>query len=577
MVSHAAPAALLVDGEQPTEGQMTKEAFLDELETQVTAAANDELGPAWSAAGCPYIERYFRMYRIKPAAQTEAVIRKYTRSTAQTAAALIPEVVSRVREGVRRWVDTGATPAEAALFDPGAVAHAENREQSLASLEDELGAGESLDAGTAQRLHSVGADTSAVRIHTGTVAQRMTADNHALAATSGANIMFAAGAYKPGDLESEALVAHELAHVSQQQTAATNPMERQAPLGREEAGAESHADQAAGSVLQRLSKTGKNWLNQVGSAFTTGLTVQRCSQDEAAKKKTLKDEKTKALRAEKVKLEAITKTGSGASLGEVGAAMAKLRDVKHDLAVLTTGTGLYTGNRSTEYTTGKTPAGVSSTDCTAFVLDVLKATFSQQGKAADWAKVEKRYKVNTTLRGNNKMSGLDVQAALQSEAGWKGIFWAPDPGYQVPKDQLSKAKSDEASYAYGKAKKGTYYKGFGKKKYPGVTIAHQVVNYAPENPKAGAGNKSPTTQDTTGLEKLKKLTFGVLAAHGGQHMSIISNGKVIEVHWHASSNELNVITQGDLEHWAVGPKSGYHFFASGAIVAPAADVDSAFK
>jgi hypothetical protein len=69
----------------------------------------------------------------------------------------------------------------------------------------------------------------------------------------------------------------------------------------------------------------------------------------------------------------------------------------------------------------------------------------------------------------------------------------------------------------------------------------------------------------------------VLSAHAGQHMTIITSGKVIEVHWTEDATSVNVVAQSDMESWAVGSESGFHFFASGVIVAPPGDVDAAFK
>jgi len=278
-----------------------------------------------------------------------------------------------------------------------------------------------------------------------------------------------------------------------------------------------------------------------------------------------------ALEAEKTRLEAITKVGSGKSFGEVGGAFAQLKDVSHDLAVLSTGTGNYVGTQCAVQ-----PAGATLTNCTNIVMEVLENTFTQQGLTAVWTKVKAKYQQNTKARGGGGMSGLDVQAALQSEAGWKGVYWAPDPSYQIPAAELDKARPDEASFTAGKAKKGTYYKNFGKKGYPGVSIAQSVTNYAPEAPNAGYGAASTTVKDTTQLAKLKKVPFGVLAAHGGEHMTIIAYGKVIEVHWAKEATDADLIEQMDLEKWAVGPRSGYHYYASGAIVAPASDIDAAF-
>jgi hypothetical protein len=60
-------------------------------------------------------------------------------------------------------------------------------------------------------------------------------------------------------------------------------------------------------------------------------------------------------------------------------------------------------------------------------------------------------------------------------------------------------------------------------------------------------------------------------------MTIISYGKVVEVHWRKAATDPNLIEETSLEKWAVGPNSGYHYYASGTIVAPAADIVAAFK
>jgi hypothetical protein len=143
------------------------------------------------------------------------------------------------------------------------------------------------------------------------------------------------------------------------------------------------------------------------------------------------------------------------------------------------------------------------------VLEVLKATFTQQGKGADWEKVEKKYKENEATRVKNPkvkkcLSAMDVQAALQSEAGWKGGYWAPDPTYtKIPKEELSKANFDEARASYTNTiarDKGIYYKDYATKGYPGypgVSVDQRVTNYAPEAPNTVHGDASKTKKDTT--------------------------------------------------------------------------------
>ena len=279
-----------------------------------------------------------------------------------------------------------------------------------------------------------------------------------------------------------------------------------------------------------------------------------------------------ALEAEKTALEAITKVGSGKSFNEVAIAFTKLQDVKQRLGILTTGTGPFVGSHCPVK-----PAGAKDLGCTNVVTIVLENVFKQQGRGADWAKLEK--KINKNILSHSKkltdIEGEDIQAALQSELGWKGVFWAPDPRYEIPKDELSGARSDEAGYASIIAKGKRIYRP--EKKKPTISIDYSVTDYAPEAPKSGYGEASKTKKDTTQLDKLKKLPFGVLSAHGAHHMAFFIYGKVVEVHWETEATDVDLIEQTDLEKWAIGPESGYHYFASGAIVAPAADIDAALK
>jgi hypothetical protein len=59
-------------------------------------------------------------------------------------------------------------------------------------------------------------------------------------------------------------------------------------------------------------------------------------------------------------------------------------------------------------------------------------------------------------------------------------------------------------------------------------------------------------------------------------MRLITYGKVVKVHRRSEATGPNLIEQTGLETWAVGTNSGYHYYASGMIVAPAADIDATF-
>lgn len=79
------------------------------------------------------------------------------------------------------------------------------------------GGGSTLPALTqAQMGRAFSADFSAVRVHTGSAAQQVASTLKAQALTTGNEIMFRAGAYRPGTPTGDRLLAHELAHVVQQ-------------------------------------------------------------------------------------------------------------------------------------------------------------------------------------------------------------------------------------------------------------------------------------------------------------------------------------------------------------------------
>jgi Domain of unknown function (DUF4157) len=61
-------------------------------------------------------------------------------------------------------------------------------------------------------------DFASVRVHTGAGADRAAAALHARALTSGTDILFRSGAYRPGTPGGDRLLAHELSHVLQQRS-----------------------------------------------------------------------------------------------------------------------------------------------------------------------------------------------------------------------------------------------------------------------------------------------------------------------------------------------------------------------
>jgi hypothetical protein len=237
---------------------------------------------------------------------------------------------------------------------------------------------------------------------------------------------------------------------------------------------------------------------------------------------------------------AVTADPGKHSIGVIAAA--KGRDVllEHQERVAATGTGTIQGNRCPS----PLPVGVRSADCTTYVLDVLKSAFAAKGHASTWAKIMSTAR---TASPPGKLKGTEVLQALQAEDGWEAVFWSPDP--RNPADATPEHPS-----AYKKVREqGTYY---------GVTVdpSKSVINYRRTDPAA--------SKDLSGIQRLQRLQFGVVAMRGGDHMALIINGSVYEVHFRQPASDPNAIEATSLETFA---------WQSGVIAAPKGDLERAWS
>ncbi|MEZ4462933.1 MAG: DUF4157 domain-containing protein [bacterium] len=284
----ASPAALLVDDGPVAPGQMLKSTFLAELRAEVTAAADAELGPMFSAIGCPYIDQYFRRYTGRSAADGEALLRRYAPGvrSARDARAMIPIVVERVRAGVAVWRDTGQPPPEVAALEPAAAAAATaagapaagaaaGPPGSAAATVARMGPAEALPGAVASQMSSVlGHDVSGVQIHIAPQAAAFASDHGASAVTVGSHVAFAAGQFSPGTAAGDALLAHELAHTVQQAGATATDLQQ--PLGAERSADEDEADDVAATVAVAHA-TGAAPKRSLGGFLRGGVSLQRCN------------------------------------------------------------------------------------------------------------------------------------------------------------------------------------------------------------------------------------------------------------------------------------------------------------
>jgi hypothetical protein len=307
-------------------GQMQKSAFLAQVENIVCTTANAELKAAGrSADECPYILKWLSHYQEESAAHIERALWRYAPEAASAGSAkdYFSIIRRRVRKAVATWVNTGkitgvppgvspmppksggASSANADETKPGGKEKEKEgfgtnflrvltgdkkvqfKEQPSSvpnqadpeAVRSQLGAGKGMDVRSRSRMESAfGRDFSRVRIHTDSRAEGLSSQLNARAFTVGTDIAFAPGEYCPGTLLGDALLAHELAHVAQQEgnpvsggsSEATPSLEQDANVSAARA-ITTHL----GSPSRPLLGSGQRALPQLRS----GLSLQRCDGD----------------------------------------------------------------------------------------------------------------------------------------------------------------------------------------------------------------------------------------------------------------------------------------------------------
>jgi len=165
----------------------------------------------------------------------------------------------------------------------GAVVQAKGDDQpsiergSPADVVQQLGDGQSLDPMVASRAsEAYGEDLGGVRVHTGATAARLAAEHGARAFTVGTDVAFAAGAYQPNTPHGDALLAHELAHVVQQQ-GQPGSLQRKRTDGESGDAFEAEADHAASGFLARVYGGVTNAVRRISRIGSPALQLSTCS------------------------------------------------------------------------------------------------------------------------------------------------------------------------------------------------------------------------------------------------------------------------------------------------------------
>lgn len=156
-------------------------------------------------------------------------------------------------------------------FD-GMRVHADDQVGAVPGAAPLLGEpGQPIDRQVSARVGAAyGRDFSGVRVHQGTPGAAIAGRRSSRAVTVGRHVAFAPGEYRPGTVIGDALIAHELAHVAQQDGAGTVAA---APA---HGALEADADRAAAGVVlasQGMAPAG----GRILPALRTGLALQSCN------------------------------------------------------------------------------------------------------------------------------------------------------------------------------------------------------------------------------------------------------------------------------------------------------------
>jgi hypothetical protein len=144
----------------------------------------------------------------------------------------------------------------------------------------QLGSGQPFSGSPRSRMESVfQRDFSSVRVHTDANAVQLSQQYNAQAFTIGNHIAFASGQYRPGTPVGDALLAHELAHVTQQSNAKASSLAMQSE-GAEYDALERDADASATSAVISLWGRAKGFATGVAQEamprLKSGLRLSRC-------------------------------------------------------------------------------------------------------------------------------------------------------------------------------------------------------------------------------------------------------------------------------------------------------------
>ena len=293
-----AAVQLVVDDEaEAARGQMRKSDFLDTLRTEVCSTVDGALaGTGRDSQGCPWIDHWFGYYEARSSVEVERALLRYAPEArgANTAQGYIRIVTARVQHSARTWARTGEvvgvpqdvggaeTAGGTALGPFGGMFFKARpggpRQDDPVSVRAQLGSGQALPAQVRTRMESAfGTGFGGVRLHADAAGAQLSDRLSARAFTVGQHVAFGAGEFRPGSIEGDALIAHELAHVVQQ---GGSEQPSTLPKSPDSAGRlEEDADRSAIGVVNALWGGSKGGAGRLGPGLKSGLRLSRCSNN----------------------------------------------------------------------------------------------------------------------------------------------------------------------------------------------------------------------------------------------------------------------------------------------------------
>ena len=297
---------IVEDSAAPVPGQLRRKEFVELFDTAICATSREEMSRLGrSTEGCPLLEQWRPRIRSWSARRLEIAIRKWIGQDVQVrdAREYIPRVTAKLAESIRIWGATGSVagiPPD--LMDllaggtiklsvgsmlRGAIGSLFRKARDGSTSARRLPAGWSaggppasrpLDATVASRMgRAFGHDFTNVRIHTNTDADAAVTSVNARAFTIGSDIAFANGEYAPGTLIGDALLAHELAHVVQQDGAVAMAKSDDATSAIEH-DADDAAVHAVASMWPNVRRFVRETRTSAMPRLKSSLQLQRCPE-----------------------------------------------------------------------------------------------------------------------------------------------------------------------------------------------------------------------------------------------------------------------------------------------------------